>query len=210
MSVHELSLKNIFKFGNRSCLRNFFLMFSVTHQVPSLIQSLVKMIGQIRDQVRLGQLRRAKHQARTLLRLLSKSSQIKWPELRTEPAAKCRFLRSRIAHMKKFLARTSLTANEFHQFKKDFRLVYAIYYSLNRKEALLPTSANALLVAKKVIKRMHQVLLEQKYEYGLKYRETAISLQTKFRQHLLRCLGAIKVTSPRPKELRISSIPALG
>jgi len=183
-------------------LRNFFLLFSVVHQVPPRIQSLVKMVGQIRDQVRLVELFRAKQQAHKLIALLSKSSDIKWPALRTKPVAKCRFLRSRIAQMQALLKHKTFTAHEFHGFKKDFRLIYTVYYSLNPEAARRPADQNTLTAAKKLIKRMHQVLLEHKYKHGLRYRATLVTLPKKFRAHLLHLLATIKITSPGAKAIK--------
>ena len=49
-------LRNLKNFGDD--LRTFFQFFAVNHHVPKPIQSLVKMVGQLRDQVRLGELSR--------------------------------------------------------------------------------------------------------------------------------------------------------
>lgn len=191
-------------------LRNFFLLFSVVHQVPIRIQSLVKMVGQIRDQVRLNAVERAKRQAHKLIAILTTASDIKWPVLRTKPAAKCRFLRSRIATMQALLKRKSVTAHEFHDFKKDFRLIYTVYYTLNPDEARWSAEQNTFTTAKKLIKRMHQVLLEHKYKHGLKYRATLVTLPKKFRVHLLDLLSTIKVTSPGAKMIKESGLSSLS
>jgi hypothetical protein len=176
-------------------LRNFFQLFSAAHEVPTNIQSLVKIVGQIRDQVRLGELQLARKQARKLLEVVSRCGQGDWPELKTDPAAKARFLGARVRRMKRFLALKRITAYDFHELKKDFRLVYSVYYHLHPEEARASTGPGTFTGAKKSIKRMHQVLLEQKYKNGVKYRTTPISLPEDFRAHMLRFLGTIKITS---------------
>lgn len=176
-------------------LRNFFQLFSVAHEVPTLIQSLVKLVGQVRDQVRLGELQRARRQARKLLEAVSRCGRGDWPELRTNPATKARFLRSRVHRMQRLLAAHTITAYEFHELKKDFRLVYSVYYHLYPEEARASAGPDTFTGAKKLVKRMHQVLLEQKYKHGMKYRTTPIRLPEDFRAHLLRFLGTIKITT---------------
>lgn len=176
-------------------LRNFFRLFSVVHKVPTVIQSLVKIVGQVRDQVRLGELQLARKQARKVLKVVPGCSKVDWPELQTDPAAKARFLRHRVTRMKRFLALKTITAYDFHELKKDFRLVYSVYYHLYPEEARASAGPGTFTGAKKLIKRMHQVLLEQKYRRGIKYRTTSLSLPEDFRAHMLGFLGTIKITS---------------
>jgi len=176
-------------------LRNFFRLFSVAHEVPNIIQSLVKSVGQIRDQVRLGEMQLARKQARKILDVVPRCGKVDWPALHTDPAAKARFLRARVTRMKRFLALKRITAYDFHELKKDFRLVYSVYYHLYPEEACASTGPRTFTGAKKLIKKMHQVLLEQKYKNGVKYRSTPISLPEDFRAHMLRFLGTIKITS---------------
>lgn len=176
-------------------LRNFFKLFSVTHAVPATIQSLVKIVGQVRDQVRLGELQLARKQARKLLEAVTRCGKIDWPELQADPAVKARFLRTRVVRMKRLLALKTITAYDFHELKKDFRLIYSVYYQLFPDQARASTGAGTFTGTKKVIKRMHEVLLEQKYKQGIKYRTTPIRLPKDFRAHLLRFLSTIKITS---------------
>jgi hypothetical protein len=176
-------------------LRNFFQLFAVTHRVPRRVQRLVKLIGQLRDQVRLGEFRRASKQARQLLKLMTRSGRIQWPELAVNPAKGRDFLCSRIASMKRLLERRTLTAFDFHNVKKSFRLVYTVYFCLYPKEARLPAKRNALSAVKRLIKKMHQRLLEEKYRRGLKYRTTLVSLPEAFRTHLLSALATITITA---------------
>jgi len=176
-------------------LRNFFQLFSVAHEVPTIIQSLVKIVGQIRDQVRLGELQLARKQARKVLKVVPGCSKVDWPELQTDSAAKARFLRNRITRTKRFLALKTITAYDFHELKKDFRLVYSVYYHLYPEEAQASAGPDTFTSTKKLIKRMHEVLLEQKYKNGIKYRTTPITLPEDFRAHMLRFLGTIKITS---------------
>ncbi len=183
-------------------LRNFFQLFSVVHQVPTVIQSLVKIVGQVRDQVRLGELQRARKQARKLLDVVPRCGKVDWPELQTDPAAKARFLRNRVTRMKRFLALKTITAYDFHELKKDLRLVYSVYYHLYPEEAHASAGPGTFTGAKKLIKRMHQVLLEQKYRRGIKYRTTSLSLPEDFRAHMLRFLGTIKITSRASTHMR--------
>jgi hypothetical protein len=176
-------------------LRNFFKLFSVAHEVPTIIQSLVKIVGQVRDQVRKGELQRARKQARKLLDVVLRCGKVAWPELQADPAAKARFLRTRVTRMKRCLALNTITAYDFHELKKDFRLVYSVYYQLYPEAARASTGLDTFTGAKKLIKKMHEVLLEQKYKHGIKYRTTWISLPEDFRAHLLRFLGSLKITS---------------
>jgi hypothetical protein len=178
-------------------LRNFFLLFSADHQVPRLIQSLVKMVGQIRDQARLGELQRANAQAQELLELMPRSGNVDWPRLQADPVTRSRFLRGRIARIKRLLARKRLTAYDFHEVKKDFRLIHTVFLSLCPEQAQLTAGQDAFWGAKKLIKKMHQVLLEQKYKSAIKYRTTVIRLPEECRAHLLRVLDAIKVAGRR-------------
>lgn len=176
-------------------LRNFFRLFSVVHQVPAVIQSLVKIVGQVRDQVRLDELERVRKKARKLLEVVPRCGEVDWPELQTDPAAKAHFLRNRVARMKRFLALKTITAYDFHELKKDFRLVYSVYYQLYPEAARASTGMDTFTGAKKLIKKMHEVLLEQKYKNGIKYRTTPITLPKDFRAHMLRFLGSLKITS---------------
>ena len=175
-------------------LRDFFLLFSVSHRVPQLIQSLVKMVGQLRDQVRLSEFRMASQQARKLVRLLPMSGKIQWPELRVDPVEKRRFLAQRLAGMKQLLARKDLTAHDFHQVKKDLRLVHSVYFCLHPEPARSSAAGLAFSATKKIIKLMHHVLLEEKYKRQLKYRATVITLPEEFRHHVLLLLAKIRVT----------------
>ena len=174
-------------------LRNFFLLFSTDHRVPRLMKSLVKMVGQIRDQVRLGELQRANAQAQELLELMPRSGKIDWPKLEADPVTRSRFLRGRIARMRRLLTRERLTAYDFHEVKKDFRLIHTVFLCLCPEEAQLPTGQDAFWGTKKLIKKMHQVLLEQKYKSAIKYRDTVIRLPEECRAHLLLVLDAIRV-----------------
>lgn len=190
-------------------LRNFFQLFSVAHQIPKPIQSLVKVVGQVRDQVRLGEIQRARQQAGKLLALLDKTRRIHWPKLRVDPDATSGFLRERVARMQRVLARNKITALEFHQFKKDFRLVFSVYAEIHPRRGRLP-AGNVLVARKKLVKKMHQALLTTKYRQELKYRKVLITLPEQFRSDFLRLLAAIKIESglarPRETEMQLTSI----
>ena len=97
--------------------------------------------------------------------------------------------------MRRFLALKTITAYDFHELKKDFRLVYSVYYHLYPEQAHASAGPGTFTGAKKLIKEMHQVLLEQKYKSGIKYRTTQITLPEDFRAHMLRFLSTVKFTS---------------
>lgn len=179
-------------------LRNFFTLFSVAHQIPLAVQMLVKIVGQLRDQVRLGEFKRAKHTANELLGLLAKAGKIDWPALRVDPKEMCEFLAEIIAGMKESLAREKMTGFEFHQIKKDFRLLFSVFYFLYPKAARLPEKRNAFLATKTVIKKMHLVLLQNKYAEGFKYRKMLVTVPLEFRTHVLRFISAIQILTLAP------------
>jgi hypothetical protein len=185
-------------------LRGIFQLFSVGHQIPKPIQALVKMVGQLRDQVRLEETARARSQARELLALLARAGKIDWPELQVDPKAMGGFLRERIAGMQQLLGRKNLTARDFHQIKKDFRLVFSVYYCLNPRLARLPPKRNVFLTTKRLIKKMNRLLLEQKYWQNFKYRQAIITLPVAFRSFLSRFLSAVNITT---RALRRPSSP---
>jgi hypothetical protein len=176
-------------------LRHFFQLFSVSHRVPKPIQALVKMVGQIRDQVRLNEGKRAARQAGELLRLLAASGKIHWPELQVNPVAMRAFLRERIAAMLQLLDRTQMTAHDFHQVKKDFRLIFSVYFYLHPRAAQAPLRRNAFVAAKMAIKKMNRVLLADKYRRAVKYRDIMIVLPSEFRMRVWRFINSIKITA---------------
>src|SRR4051812_1544182 len=121
-------LRNLKNIGDD--LRNFFQLFAVTHRVPRLIQQLVKLVGQIRDDVRLDEFQTAGKRARQLVKLVTRSRRIHWPELAIDPARGRDFLCARMDEMKRLLDRPQLTGHEFHRIKKHLRSVYTVYFCL--------------------------------------------------------------------------------
>jgi hypothetical protein len=151
-------------------LRGFFQLFSVAHEIPRAIQALVKMVGQIRDQVRLGEIRRAQLQARELRQLLARTLRVRWPQFQ-------------------------VSAHDFHQFKKDFRLLFSVYGYLHPQPDRVKPKQDAFSATRQAVKQMHQVLLEGKYLRALRYREFRITLPEEFQIHTLRLLRAVKLTT---------------
>jgi hypothetical protein len=91
-----------------------------------------------------------------------------------------------------------MTGFEFHQIKKDFRLLFSVYYFLYPKEARLPEKRNVFLATKTVIKKMHLVLLQSKYAEGFKYRKMLVAIPLEFRTHVLRFINSIQVLTQEP------------
>jgi hypothetical protein len=174
-------------------LRTFCRLFSVLHETPRPIQLLVKKVGQIRDCVRLGRTKRTKEHGRELLKLMGKVGEIRWPALRPSPARVRRCLLERITEIKQRLVYSQMTGKEFHGLKKDFRLLFTVYYSLEPEKAQLPVQENPFLAIKQTIKKMHQLLLERKVKEGLKYRSALLTLPEEFAITLKLFVGSIRV-----------------
>lgn len=176
-------------------LRNFFQLFAVAHDIPKPVQCLVKIVGQLRDQVRLQEFQRARKEARELLILLAKAGNIAWPELRVDPAAMAGFLSERIAGMQQLLGHENISGYDFHQIKKDFRLVFSVYYYLHLKPMGITADESAFCATKKIIKKLHLVLVEKKYKNNFKYRDGQLTLPEEFRRHLTQFLHVIRITT---------------
>jgi hypothetical protein len=178
-------------------LRAFCRLFSVRHKIPKPIQSLVKKVGQMRDCARLGPTKRTKEQGRELLTLMDRVGEIEWPALKPSPAAVRRCLLDRIREIKRRLVYSRMTAKEFHGLKKDFRLLFTVYYSLELEKAQLPVQENPFLAIKQTIKKMHRLLLKRKVEQGLKYRRTLLTVPDEFAVTLRLFVSSIRVRVPR-------------
>lgn len=176
-------------------LRGFFQLFSVAHEIPRAIQALVKCVGQIRDQVRLGQTERARAQAKELRALLARTARARWPEFQVEPAAMAAFLRQKLRDMRQCLAGNPLSAHAFHQFKKDFRLLFSVHDYLHPDPARLTPAENAFSATRRAVKEMHQVLLAGKYLKSLRYREFRVNLPEEFRRNALRLLRSVTIAT---------------